>query len=889
MTAWLLAATKEQEGPLRWAALPPAWAIFTLSVLLVLGVAAVYRRERGRLPPVPRIVLVVLRSLAFAALLLVLAGPYRETSTVAEERAHLAVLVDTSASMAVADGWTGPAAEEVAALTRDLPDTPATPRRIDVVRGLLAGTENSLIRELGKRFVVDVFGFDDDWRSLGTTEPPLRGEGDGKDPTTVLEEAVRRVEATGSRTRIGAALRRALQELARRQDRDLAGIVLLTDGRDTSEGESILDPITELSGGNLRILPIGLGNPATGKNAWLERMRADDWVLVRDEVLFETGIRHEGFEGSGAQVDVLVERIADAGGQPVEPRQYDVRPGWERSLLHAIAALPGERDGTTPIRFRLPLDEVGTFRVRTKLRLVDAADRQADSLPDDDEQVHEIHVVDQRIKVLYVDNQPRHDWRFLSTYLTREPDTSRTTGRPEVRSRFQVHVLLQSADPSYPQPASPGERPLKVFPRTRSELFAYDVIIFGDVDWMRLDPSSREAGTALLERLVEFVAEGGGIVMQAGVDYRMPLELLDTPLAPLLPIHAAPQDRRASEVFQEEFRLRLTPAGIVDPIFGSVPGATGGVPTPEEIAATWAGETALSEEWTWWWLYRATGGLKPGATALARVAAEGRRELLDRRGEPLVVFATMPFGKGRVFWSSIDHTSRLRRGVRDLVFGPFWEQILRDMATYRLLGGNRRFKIFSDKDVYFVGETATVTIRALDPSFEPLREPWLDGVHVQRVGTSREERDTALVGDARPRSMVEEGSEGLYRVDLPLLQPGTMRISIDREETTGGRRTTERAERRFEVHFRAQEDVLRIPDHALLLEVAKASQPALAGEARVLAPWEAREALLAWPARPRERVLDRREVALWDRWPVLLVLVGLLALEWALRRRYQLV
>ncbi|MCA9316086.1 MAG: hypothetical protein H6806_05485 [Planctomycetes bacterium] len=875
----LAAVTRTTEGPLRFESLPPPWLLVVLVVLLGAGLRALYARERGRPPRGGRLLLALLRTASLVVLLLVLAAPYREITTTAEEKAHLVVLVDSSASMQVRDGYPKTMAERLAPYAGRAQDRDQ-PTRGELVKGLLAADDGALLAAWADRFVVDVFAFDADWRSLGAT----RGE---ENEIPAIVQGIDSLAMDGGRTRLGAVLRRVAHEFARRQDQDLAGVVLFSDGRDTSEDDPPQQALASLDGleGDLHVLPVGLGNPATGRNAWLERVRAGDVVLVRDEVLFETAVRHSGFEGSPADVDVEILQIADASGAPMEPRRYELRRGWDAALSTHIDMLPPEDEAGAPVRLRLPFDDAGTFQVKLRVRLSDAADRADDNVPDDDVRTHEIRVVDQRIRVLYIDNEPRHDWRFLSSYLTREPDARLARGREEARSRFQVHVLLQTADPSYPQPASVGEVPLKAVPRTRAELFGYDVVILGDID---VDAMRRDS-PELLEQLAAFVAEGGGLVLQAGVDYQNPLQLLETPLAPLIPVNASPQDRRASQTVSEEFRVQLTPAGIAYPAFGVVPGRDGGVPTPEEIAAIWSGDDRLSSDWTWWWMYRATGGLRPGATALARVQAEGRADLKDRRGQPLVVFATMPFGRGRVFWSSLDNTARLRRGLRDAVFGPFWEQILRDLATYRLLGGNKRYKIFTDEDEYFVGQTATITIRALDPRFEPLTDPWLDGVRVEVLGENEESAETLLEGDQRPVSLRDEGAPGMYRLSLPLTKPGTVRITIDREEVSGGRRTTERAEKRFPVNFRAKEDVLRVPDHRTLLDIAVTTNPGRESGARVLALDEVADAVATMPARPRERVLDRREVPQWDRLPILLLLVGLLAAEWALRKRWHLV
>ena len=318
-----------------------------------------------------------------------------------------------------------------------------------------------------------------------------------------------------------------------------------------------------------------------------------------------------------------------------------------------------------------------------------------------------------------------------------------------------------------------------------------------------------------------------------------------------------------------------------------VPGEGGGVPSREWIAKTWRGQAPVSHDWVWYWMYRARGGLRPGAIPLARVNST-ERGFLDDRGDPLPVFATMDFGKGTVFWSSLDSISRIRRGQRDRVYGAFWEQVIRYLATYRLLGGNKRFKIFTDKNEYFVGETAEIDILAFDQYYEPLDEEFLDGVHIELVDDPTQEGDGLLTGNNRPESLRGEGASGTYRKYLMLRKPGLVRVWIETKGPTGSLGASERAEKRFEVRFRAREDILKAPDHETLREIMELTNPS-SREAKVLKLSELKEFVAQTQARPTERVLDRRERTQWDRSWVLLVITALLAIEWLLRKRWQMI
>jgi uncharacterized membrane protein len=899
-------AAHVDEGPLRWASLPAPWLLTLLVIVGFLWIRALYGRERGRASRAARFGLACLRTLVLLCVVLVLGAPYRQEETRAVEKSHLVVLVDSSASMNVKDSY-DPAARE-ALLQAAFPSGPrpkdlSGTSRAELVQRVLAPAGEALLRKWAKRFVLHVFAFDADWRSLGSTQTrgpagtfrPQGTQPAAGDPVGAIGEALRGLVSDGGHTRLGAVLRNVANEFARRQDQHLAGVVLISDGRDTSDGEPPLQVLTALGPvrEKLHVSAIGLGNPASGKNLWVERIRAKDVVLVDDNVVFETALRHTGFGDHRGPVDVHMDivKVADEQGTPlVPPQPYSAR--LPRSLQDGLALTVkhlAPESQPTPIRMRAPFRDTGTFRVSIRARFRDPEDRRLDSVKEDDVRSREIRVKDQRIKVLYVDDLPRHDWRFLSNYLTREPGKAYEGTTEGARSRFEVHVLLQSADPAFRQPASVGLTPLHRFPNNRRELFDYDVLILGDVDWDRLDPDSPQGSKHALELIADFVEEGGGLALQAGVDYHDPTDLIGTPLAPLVPLNIRSQDKTASDRFDQPFHIQLTRAGAAHPIFAVVPGPHGGIATPDEIKATWAGATTLSEDWIWYWLYRAPGGLRPGAVDLARVKPMGdARGLLDQRGEPLVVFATMPYGKGQVFWSSLDTISRIRRAQRDRIYGAFWEQVIRYLATYRLLGGNARYKIFTDKDSYFVGDTAQVTITALDDKYEPLTDPTLEGVRVEIGDDPITAETVVLQGDAAPKSQAADGQPGTYRLLLPLTKKGLVRIWIDAAARGAEHATKERAEKRFEVTYRTREDILKIPDHRTLLDIVRATNQGLA-QPRVYSLADLGDVVAGIQARPRERVLDRRERTQWDRTWVLLLITGLLALEWLWRKRLQMI
>ena len=127
-----------------------------------------------------------------------------------------------------------------------------------------------------------------------------------------------------------------------------------------------------------------------------------------------------------------------------------------------------------------------------------------------------ITVRKEKLKVLYVDSEPRYEFRYLKNYLDRDES-------------IDLNVVLLSSDPEY---SEQDRSALPTFPASKDDLFAYDVVLFGDADTSFLSQSQ-------MQNLVQFVTEkGGGVLFVAGELFN-PLSYRGTPLELLLPIELA--------------------------------------------------------------------------------------------------------------------------------------------------------------------------------------------------------------------------------------------------------------------------------------------------------------------------------------------------------------
>ncbi len=361
------------------------------------------------------------------------------------------------------------------------------------------------------------------------------------------------------------------------------------------------------------------------------------------------------------------------------------------------------------------------------------------------------------------------------------------------------------------------------FPATREELFRYDVVILGNLPAGGLRSED-------LDALYDFVAlRGGGLAIEGGVT---PLDAYaGTPLAKLLPVF-----------------LGDAPAGTAAP-----PAAVSGRITDEgrhhPALAPLAAFTNLplmkiGRD------YRA----KPSARVLLAAGAGGAPLILAQR-----------FGRGYVLFSASGFLWKWgfpgipAAAGRLPVYKDFWGRSL------RWLGRNRyeatRYALATDKPSYAPGETVKARCEVQDAACRP---------------------------DARAAVILKTGAGASYRMAPAPDQAGTYTAEFPKETAepefltafieSGGRLA---GEARCAIQGHAGDE--EAEDPALREPVLKAIA-ALSG-GRYVRAGEADPLPQALAAGGARLAAPREERKLWDTWPLLAVLIGLLSAEWFLRRR----
>ncbi len=426
-----------------------------LAPALIAAAIWFYYRTLAPLDPPKRNLLRVLRALAFLIVLFALAEPVLTLVLPESGKPGLAVLVDGSASMAL------PASN------------PAIPSRGAEGAGLAAQIDERMKHS-----------FRLDWFRFGAA---LRGS-DG--PLPAFSEG---------NTAIGDCLT-ALG--ARQGSRPVSGVILITDGVNTSGA----DPIGAAREAGVPVFPVHLGSATSPTDARVLQVRANPVAFAGEPTSLEMVLASSGMAARTAELRIEdqgrllgTRTIAFSGGEDVEQSiRMDVRP-----------VTPGLR--------------------RWEVRLVGLTDAVAAN----DARSVAVRVMERKNRILVVEG--RLDWDFTFLRRALEPD-----------STFGYRFLLADRDGRWlpPRAGVPATGP--------GDLRDYAAIVLGEVPAGAL-------GGGFYADLARYVEQGGGVLVLGGQHGLM--RLRGTPLESKLPAiirPGTPEDQPTP--------VRLEAAGLNHPV-----------------------------------------------------------------------------------------------------------------------------------------------------------------------------------------------------------------------------------------------------------------------------------------------------------------------------------
>jgi len=538
------------------------------------------------------------------------------------------------------------------------------------------------------------------------------------------------------------------------------------------------------------------------------------------------------FVGDATEIGVLVEAHGMEGRTGVVALEKRGGGAWEEVGREEITF--DEPTAARRVSFQITPENVEELEFRAQVSELGIELTDADNFA-----THAMKVVRQQIRVLLVAGAPSPEVQFLRNSLLRD------TG-------IEFACWLQSAGAGYEQM---GTRPIRRLPTTRQELEQFDVLIL-------FDPDMRALGPAWSDLIGQFVGtSGGGLVFVAGEMHTHNLfdgvasdgadssgSTINNAWLRTLPVVADPGLYRSNAQValsaREPWNLELTAEGSIDQTFqfDVNPGRN------REILASLPGM---------YWHFPVTRA-KPGATVLSRHGDPRMRNAFGRH----VLFAIHRYGPGHAAFLGFD-------SMHEEYFDGFWARLIDRVGRSKALGGRYPFTLTADKSVYRTGDRVTIHARSADAN----------------------ETSSAVLD---LRGEVEVAGQAAIPLDLEPMadQPGVARASFTPNETGaysvrvlpgnvaahGGDSSVRPATLNFRVESADSELDRPKLDRALLEDLAGASDGAVFALAEYERVPEAFDIVQVY------RTLEYRD-EMWDAPIVFGVLMGLLTLEWLLRKR----
>ncbi len=330
------------QGELRFAAWSGSYVAALAAGVAVAVAVATYRTGGPRIPPRARVVLVGLRVALVALVAVCLFRPVLVVKAAVPQQNFLAVLLDDSRSMQIADHEQAP--------------------RSSFVRQEFGAPDRGILKTLSEKFMVRTFRFSS-----------AASRVDAEDELTF----------TGAQTRLGTALDGARQELA---GLPLAGLVVVSDGADTAES-ALSESLLALKSQALPVFTVGVGQETLSRDIQIGRVSTPRVALKGTTLMIDVIISQTGFSGKEITLDVEDEgrivgsqkvKLPADGSAATARARFTVDDAGPRVFRFRVAPQDGElvtennaREGMIDVRDRRekilyfegePRSEVGFIR-----------------------------------------------------------------------------------------------------------------------------------------------------------------------------------------------------------------------------------------------------------------------------------------------------------------------------------------------------------------------------------------------------------------------------------------------------------------------------------------------------------------------------------------------
>ena len=663
-----------REGNFSFGVPLPGLLIAVLLVALIVATIWAYRSTQGRIRRGFRGFLIFLRTVALCLLAFCLLKPFLTIYQSNPDDSYLLVMVDRSKSMQITDS------------------IDAAPR-LHRVNDLLFAEKEGLLEKLNTKFKVRLFAFD-------TTAKRI--------PDAAL------TSAEGESTDIPEALNEALDDL---QGIPLSGAVLLTDGVDRS-GTDIAKFAMQIRERKLPIHTVGIGSEEG--NPDLEIVKLDVPRTAEEDFPVEiwATVKRKGFNGK----KVSLQLTSNGRILKTEPVDMDEGSSWIPQI--------GPTNTTSDVKTKRISLKFTPRQAGTQKFEVHAALEETEAVPQNNTKTFLLKVAPtKRVKILFVDGKPRHEFGFIKRTLKKDPNIQLTDRILTSFSQGRHYFGTRTAT----------SHDFGFYPDDKETLFDFDAIILGNVD-------ASQFTAAQLENTLEFVrTRGGGLLMLGGSsslgNHELAGSYINTTIAQCLPVEielgsppTSTTPRRRTRLttgsrFSTEskgYKLQLTSEGKAENLMALAD-------TPTENTKRWTDLKPLVG-------YSKVKRAKAGALVLAEHPTD-RNEFGNR-----ILIATHNYNAGRVMVFT-PHTSWRWQMLKDSPEDDSHERFWRQTARWLTTAPKEHIKLDIAKTAYTLKEPVVIEVTATDQQFQLTNNAKIRAIVVDEAGKRKELKLEQVLGE----------------------------------------------------------------------------------------------------------------------------------------------
>jgi len=452
------------------------------------------------------------------------------------------------------------------------------------------------------------------------------------------------------------------------------------------------------------------------------------------------------------------------------------------------------------------------------------------------------NVIRDKIRVLQVVGRPTWDERFLRRLMKKNPNID----------LISFFILRTNSNVQLVPPDDLSLIPFPTRELFEQELGSFDLVIFQNFNFGPYDMDR------YLDSIAQYVRDGGAFAMLGGDLSFASGGYGGTPIEEILPVEL-PTSRQPSAILDtEQFRPDLTEAGTRHPI-------TQMAFDPQSNRRIWKSLPKLRGT-------NVVRGAKPEATVLAE------HPTITRGGKPMPVLTVSEKGDGRVMALTSDSTwrwgfSHVGQGGTPREYQVFWNSAMRWLIKDPEL---KLIRVDTPDETVPPGDSIGANIQISNPDYTPAKET--EGTVRLRHQSFESLRDGNQkgAGAVTLSRQFRTDHSGQHAAELPADKPGI--YTVEAETTT---RAGELSDRDL---------VLSVPDvrefrHIVPRDDLMASfADDTGGHHTILPSFDADD--LKFDQSSRVRINRRNVIHLWDSLVVFILILGLLGIEWTLRRRW---